>query len=78
MYFKTLSEIYNSTQARTLLIAGIALIILYYTNLMTSAVLLTSLLITAYIVNCLVKGNCQMIAWLYVVINVMATYNLLK
>lgn len=73
-----LAEIYNSTQARTLLIAGLVMTVLFYSNFMKAAIMAVSLLVTGYIINCLVRGNCNMIAWLYVLINVMATYNLLK
>lgn len=76
--FQKLAEIYNSTQARTLLLAGLIMTVLFYSNFMKAAIMTVSLLVTAYIINCLVRGNCNMIAWLYVLINVMATYNLLK
>lgn len=78
MFGKLLADTYNSTQARTLLIAGVALALIYYTDLNKLLVLLLSLLVTSYIINCLVRGNCEIIAWVYVVMNVLITYQLLN
>jgi hypothetical protein len=74
MFMKEINQMFPSFQSQVMLFVGIAMVLLMARKMSKTLVLALSVAINAYIINCLVYGDCNKIAWFYVVMNLLATY----
>jgi hypothetical protein len=72
----TINKLYPSLQSKIVLITGL-FVVLFFNN-KPSALKITmgilGVLVNAYLINCLVHGDCGIMAWLYVAMNILGTY----
>jgi hypothetical protein len=71
-----INRLYPSTQSKVILFTGL-LVLFFFTKKFNPIKLtmgLLGVLVNAYLINCLVRGDCGSMAWLYVAMNMLGTY----
>lgn len=80
MFDKFLKTIFQSRQSQVILAVGLVMMLLNVKKLDTVKVIaaLIAILINAYIINCLLHGDCGIYAWIVVFFHSYALYNVLS
>jgi hypothetical protein len=71
-----INQVYPSVQSKVILFTGL-LVVFFFTKRLTplrTTMAVLGVAVNAYLINCLVRGDCGAIAWLYVAMNMVGTY----
>ncbi len=78
MLMQIFDKHYPSLQSRLMILTGLVVLLVALTRAKKPLVLtlftLPFILFQAYIVNCMINGNCTKIGWLYVVMNILTAF----
>ena len=78
MFLREVMQTFPSSQSQIMLFVGVAMVVLMARKLSKAVIIVLSVALNAYIINCLVYGNCQKIAWFYVAMNLLGTYYMVQ
>jgi hypothetical protein len=69
------NKLYHNIQSKLVILIGLISVYFVYkkTNWERSVCILIATMINAYLINHLANGNCSIMAWIYVILNILGT-----